>query len=346
MNLFRYLVLCVGVLGAAFVGAEEFPDARAFADECRKRGEAAEVFNLPGNREGWLFLGTELDHLGTGDFWKEEPFGGGGAKDPVKVIAAYKEELEALGVDLVLVPVPAKAAVYPEKLWEKVGVDEGVPVEGSVFATKSFYDELRAAGVEVVDLEPVFRKARRDGTLGKVYCEQDAHWSPEGAELAAKEVFGEIGNADWLKSVPKVDVAVGEPENLKIKGDLVEGDLKDTPAETVVMRRAGGGRMEPLEKDGNSPVLLLGDSHLLVFTDGGGDFHTKGAGFRDHLQARLGFATDVVANRASGEDVARSVLAGKARRDPGYWKKKKLVVWLFSARGFTQGKWREIPAQP
>ena len=41
-----------------------------------------------------------------------------------------------------------------------------------------------------------------------------------------------------------------------------------------------------------SPVLLLGDSHVLVF-QAGGNLHARGAGLADQLALELGFAVDV-----------------------------------------------------
>ena len=32
-------------------------------------------------------------------------------------------------------------------------------------------------------------------------------------------------------------------------------------------------------------------------------------------------------------------------KNPDYWTKKKIVVWLFTAREFTQGKWSVLPAK-
>jgi alginate O-acetyltransferase complex protein AlgJ len=89
-----------------------------------------------------------------------------------------------------------------------------------------------------------------------------------------------------------------------------------------------------------SPVLLLGDSHTLVF-HAGEDMHGTGAGLADQLALELGFPVDVVGVRGSGATPARINLFRRKDNMAG----KKLVIWCFSAREFTEaaGGWRLVP---
>jgi alginate O-acetyltransferase complex protein AlgJ len=97
--------------------------------------------------------------------------------------------------------------------------------------------------------------------------------------------------------------------------------------------------------DGASPVVVLGDSHTMVYRDGG-DMLATGGGLLDHLAASFGFPVDREASKASGGDGARRGLARRAAGDRSFWQGKELVVWVFSEREFTQGRWEPIPAQP
>ena len=45
-----------------------------------------------------------------------------------------------------------------------------------------------------------------------------------------------------------------------------------------------------------------------------------------------------------GAFVDGAEIARRTVKEPDYWKSKKVVVWLFSAREFTQGRWKKIPA--
>ena len=99
----------------------------------------------------------------------------------------------------------------------------------------------------------------------------------------------------------------------------------------------------PLPENPDSPVVLLGDSHSLVFHEGG-DMHARGAGLADQLALELGFALDVVAVRGSGATPARVNLLRRARKDKSYLTGKKVVVWCFSAREWSESLgWDLVP---
>ncbi len=83
----------------------------------------------------------------------------------------------------------------------------------------------------------------------------------------------------------------------------------------------------------------MGDSHTLVFHDP--DLYARGAGLPDHLALHLGFPVDLVGIRGSASTTMRIELL--RRRDN--LKGKKLVVWCFSCREFTESTtgWRKVP---
>jgi alginate O-acetyltransferase complex protein AlgJ len=227
-----------------------------------------------------------------------------------------------------------------------------LPAEGAVTGTGGFVQALAAAGVKAIDLEAVYRAARLRDDSAKLFCAQDAHWSPLGAEMAAAEVYALVANSPWLAGAKRRSVVVGAPEEIAIKGDMADGPFAGLERETLTLRRAGieaDGAIAPLDADPASPVLLIGDSHLRVFTDGG-EFHTRGAGFRDHLQAMLRMPAAAEFNNGDGVYSPRLRVAREARGNPSFWQEKKLVVWCFSARSLTAPpeviKWRELPPQP
>ncbi|MCX6974769.1 MAG: hypothetical protein NTZ94_10835 [Verrucomicrobia bacterium] len=96
---------------------------------------------------------------------------------------------------------------------------------------------------------------------------------------------------------------------------------------------------EPLPNSKSSPIILLGDSHNLVFHSGG-DMHSVGAGLADQLSHQLGFPLDVVAVMGSGATSARRNLARRKDNLAG----RRLVIWCFTSREFTQGQgWTKVP---
>jgi alginate O-acetyltransferase complex protein AlgJ len=106
----------------------------------------------------------------------------------------------------------------------------------------------------------------------------------------------------------------------------------------VVSEKATHGVVEP---DANSPVLLLGDSHTLVYHD----FLAERAGLLDQLALQLGFAPDLIGTRGSGATPVRINLYRRSVKDPGYLAKKKVIVWCFAAREFTEATegWAKVP---
>ncbi len=309
-------------------------DPEAFARLAGERAADAAASNrraVAGDARGWLFLSAELQHIAAGEFWNSpEPPPDG---DPAAAIIAYHEALKALGVTLVVVPVPAKAAVYPDKLSAEHEPD-------AAFASSPFFEKLAAAGVTAVDLEPVFRRERAEQ---KVFCEQDSHWTPWACRLTA-ELITALPDVQAL--FPPAEIVPRAGDEIRITGDLIDAaGGQPLDKETVTVFKAAP---QPVPADDGSAVILVGDSHTVVYSEAGGTIrnHTTGAGLRDHLQARLGLPLAVITTAASGGDGARGLLARKAAAAPDFWNGRKLVIWCFSAREFTQGRWREIPAQP
>lgn len=291
--------------------------------------------------DGWLFFGPELRSVSVGPFWGENAARVSRAaqfQDPLPAIIDFHKQLAGAGIELLFMPVPAKASVYPDKL--DASLDPAGPRLDAACA--AFYDLLRVQGVQVVDLQPLFA-AHRDEPEGPVYCKTDSHWSPRACTLAAAHIAGLLKDRPWLADIPKTPYE-SAPTDLEIDGDLRQY-LKDAtlPKETVhaeVIGTRGGAAITPTEPWGESPVLLLGDSHNLVF-HGGGDMHAAGAGFPDQLARALGFPVDLVAVRGSGATPARMTLLRRRDNLAG----KKVVIWCFTAREFTEatGGWRELP---
>lgn len=323
--------------------------ATAFREACAQQAtKAGDAMTVTGN-DGWLFLANELRHLGVGRFWGEAAAAVSRASkqqeaDPLPAILDFKSQLDALGIELVMVPVPPKAVVFPDKLGDAVAA----PAAGSAPARldavhQEFYKLLREKGVNVLDLTDELL-ANRAGDDGPVFCRQDTHWSGVACILAAKRIAGLLREKDWCKDVKRIEYGQ-KTTSAEISGDLWNAlDEKSRPArETLKLRVISSPGGTPVAPDKSSPVILLGDSHNLVF-QAGGDMHATGAGLADQLAFELGFAVDLVAVRGSGATPARINLYRNGRADAGYFGKKKVVVWCFAAREFTESQgWRVVP---
>jgi hypothetical protein len=310
------LVLLIALAPTALAHADP---AAEFRDLCAKQAAGDETMTVAGS-DGWLFLRSELRHLGVGPFWGEAAAKVSRASspdkaDPLPAIVDFHEQMKKLGIQLILVPVPCKAVVYPEKL--------GGPADGRLDTVhQEFYRLLTDKGVEVLDLTEDFRADRE----AQPYCKTDSHWSGRGIELAAKKIASRIENRDWQKREFQTEA----------RETQITGDLGGT--ETLPLRYVTGG-----EPSRESPVVLLGDSHTLVF-HAGDDMHTRNAGLPDQLAVELGTPVDLIGVRGSGATPARVNLLRLARANPDFLAKKKVIIWCFTAREFTESQgWSKVP---
>ncbi len=316
-------------------------DAMQFRKECAKLAEGAKIMTVKG-KDGWLFLRNELRHIGVGKFW-----GPAAAKvsratnptkaDPFEAIVDYNKQCKKWNVELILLPIPPKAVIYPEKI-TSANVGEK-PVRLDIYH-RQFYQELRAKGVNVVDLTDIFL-AKRYAKSGNMYCKQDTHFSGEACVVAAQILAEQIKKKPWYQDVPKKAITA-EKQQVQIAGDLRRALEDDTvEKETLPLTQVKlDGRL--ITKDPDSPVLLFGDSHCLVFHIGG-EMHAKSSGLADQLANELKFGIDDLGVRGSGAYPARANLYRRAKKGD-YLAKKKVLIWCFTAREFTEAdRWGKVP---
>jgi alginate O-acetyltransferase complex protein AlgJ len=338
------LIFAISSLPRRVVASEM---ADEFRLDCAAKAEAAEKSGATTvlGKDGWMFFAPELRHVGAGAFWGEAAAKVSKATkpeqaDPLPAILDFKAQLDKAGIELLFVPVPPKAIIYPEAVSDKV----------SAASTSSrldphhqaFYELLRRSGVKVIDWVPEFLTARGSTLL---YCKQDTHWSGQACVLAAQGLAKELQTRSWYASVPKQKFS-HETKTIELTGDLRRELGANAPAkESIPVRFVGSrttGALKPVEVDRASPVVLLGDSHNLIF-HAGDDMQALGAGLPDQLALELGFAVDVVAVRGSGATPARVNLLRRAR-EPGYLDRKKVVIWCFGTREFTESSgWQKVP---
>jgi alginate O-acetyltransferase complex protein AlgJ len=314
--------------------------------EFASKAQGAERKNAAASAEadGWLFFAAEFRLLSLGRFWGDDaPKTSRSHKpevaDPMPAIVDFQNQLKARGIELLVVPVPPKAAIYPEKVVPGFDVRTNDPAP----VLRRFYEELRASGIDVLDLTPLFIQ-NRDDKRGGVFCKTDSHWSGLGCTLAAQAIV-ENARGTLPASALRREYAV-EWKELEIKGDLVgllprEHHPKPGPEKIAVRSVSEKGTAGAVQPDPNSPVLLLGDSHTLVFHE----FLAERSGLFDQLAQELGFAPDLIGTRGSGATPVRLSLYRHGLKNPDYLAKKKIVVWCFAAREFTEASegWAKVP---
>ncbi len=290
---------------------------------------------------GWLFLASELRFLKAPTFW------GAAAKsvsrspnpdhaDPLTAIEDFHKQLSALGIHLLLVPVPAKARVYSNQLAPH---DSSLPTPDPF---DSFFQQLDSRRISFVDLRPVL--ARTANPKQATYCKTDSHWSGTGCVLAAQEIAKKLQQSHPAIFPKASDNRFEEKwDQIEITGDLssLAPNLK-VPKETVAVRRISQSN-SAIQPDPSSPLLLMGDSHTLVFHD----FMAEHSGLLDQLAKETSVVPDLIGTRGSGSNAVRVSLLRRSIKDPKYLASKKVVLWCFAAREFTESDqgWQPLPIQ-
>ncbi len=332
----RILAVTLLSLSAAFVQAADEPAAAgALRSLCAGLVKNTEESVVVG-KDGWAFLRSGLRHVSVGRFWGDAALAVSQAssatmKDPLPAIVDYNKRLQALGITLYFMPIPPKAAVYPDKL---PGSIDWNPESSARLDTvhKEFYQQLEKEGVNVIDIMPLLLEARQKQNA-QVFCRRDSHYSGEACERIAAHLAKRFKGMPWLSAATPVEFKAVNKE-VSIQGDMTQlSDAKSIQApETVMLRVITGAGL----KDANSPILLFGDSHNLVF-DSGGEMHATSAGLASQLAFELGIGVDVMGVFGSGATPSRINIMRRASREADFLKAKKVFIWCISAREFTEG---------
>ena len=154
----------------------------------------------------WLFYRQDVEFL-----VQPSPLDVRSAKldNPVKAIERFRDQLKAKGVELLVVITPGKPSIYPERLTGKnsdaagnagaaengnaAGTAAGESAAGLQSHGKKILDSPTRAGFNTVDLyTPLLAAKSRDSEEGPLYLNDDTHWTPRGAEIAADVIAKKV----------------------------------------------------------------------------------------------------------------------------------------------------------
>ncbi len=297
------------------------------------------LLNNPGNkvlmgRDGWLFYKPGVDYLVQRS--EDDSSKLTGPTAAVQAIIRFRDQLAGRGIHLLVVPVPGKATIYPDKL---TGRTDRSAIDSR---TSRLIDSLTAAEVETVDLFQVFQESREtDGGDQKkqLYLARDTHWSPHGVQLAAKAIRDRIEKLGWLNAgsigYRLQSVSIDRVGDIIRMMQLPNGDQHFTPdtirCQQVLLQSTS------YQDDPSSPILFLGDSFSRIYqTD-----HPGSAGLIAHLAHQLRMPLDSIVNDGGASTLVRQQLARRA----GILSGKKLVIWQFVERDIRFGieGWKAVP---
>lgn len=322
----EYIRVCIAAISIYFAASLQASAASPSKTSPTPPSPVAE------GKNGWLFLESELRFLSFPVFWGKPALQTARspkpeAADPLPAIVDFSRQLAGRGISLFVVPVPPKA-------WNSPHVPSRALEGRSSDSLGKFYKQLAAEGVKIVDLRAAFKEQEAAGE--QMYCKTDSHWSGAGCVVAAVTIAKALAAAGVAVSPSPLPVRWTQA---RIRGDLL--DLKQAPpgeVELLQIREIGDA---PLQPNPSSNLLLLGDSHTLVFHD----FLADGAGLPDQLAKETGITPDWIGTRGSGANAVRVSLLRRALKEPAYLESKKAIVWCFAAREFTESEqgWQRLP---
>ena len=315
----RALILGLAASACANPAAPELVE-RFRATCARLAGEASTAGTpIVTGDDGWYFAAAEVAALGG-------PATGTNAT--VSALAAEAESLRRDGIELVVVPVPPKAVIYPDRL--APALDVPIPVPRLDARLQDVYGELQAQGVRVVDLTDAFIRDRFHHE-GPLYCRQDSHWSGVGCVVAAEIAGATVRELDVLGALPEQRYGLAWFAT-PIRGDLWQHLPEPSPREELRAR----GLIEPedsssvaVAQGGDAPVAVVGDTHALVF-HGGEPYHARGAGVAEQLAFELRQPVALHADDGTGSP-------GDFWRLPELGGRTRVVVWFFAAARLLDG---------
>ena len=297
----------------------------------------------------WLFYRPDVDTLTgpgfldpvqlarraeSGEAWEPAP-----QPDPRPAILDFHRQLAARGIRLVLVPVPPKPALQPDKLSPRFAPGAAPLANRSEPAWRA---ELERAGVIVADLAPALAAPAPEPPA----LAADTHWRPESMQRAARLVRGLIEQRALLP--PRAPAGYRASADRAVqRGDLIAllqlpTGQRGYPAESVPLRRIAAPRGGDWRADDRADVLVLGDSFCNIYSLAAMGWG-ESAGFVEQLSYELQRPLDRITVNDRGAGATRRLLARELERGRDRLAGKRLVIWVFAARELTHGDWPLVP---
>jgi len=279
--------------------------------------------------DGWWFYRPGLRYLVESPI--NDPIAHTGPAETLAAIVAFRDQLAERNIQLLVVPVPGKASVYPHKLTRRIGAGQSL----SASHTDALMAALSGEGVEVVDLSNALAAT---GAIEEIdadpsFLARDTHWTPTGLQRAVDAVSDRIRELNWI--TPGNVAYQTRPVQVDRSSDIVrmlrlprveEQFAPETVnCEQVIHPDTG----QPYTDDENSDILILGDSFLRIYERD----EPGSAGFIAHMASALSQPVASIVNDGGASTLVRQELARKAHLLDG----KRLVIWEFVERDVRFG---------
>ncbi|MFH1477825.1 MAG: hypothetical protein ABIH24_10125 [Verrucomicrobiota bacterium] len=304
----------------------------------------------------WLFYRADIDYLTGPGFLNPVQlarraaggeFAGGNEwtpppqPDPRPVILAFHRQLAQRGIQLIIMPIPPKSVIQPDRFTGRFKIG---PLNLQNPSYASFISDLKQAGVLVADVTPVFTGMwSSSGKEEDAYLAADTHWRPETMETAAHYLKQYIDRNFPLPPRPGAGyraqtAVVTNRGDLAVMLRLPKG-ARGYPSESVRLRQILTARGEYWRPDETSDVLVLGDSFCNIYSLDAMDWGAS-AGLIEQLSFELQRPLDRLVINDNGAYATRALLARELARGRDRLAGKRLVIWQFAMRELAFGDWQ------
>ncbi len=282
------------------------------------------------SKDNWLFSGNEKAYLLSETLADHKNFNN--YMQAFNSIKYLSEQLSSRGIDLLVVPTP----VNLEFIAYKFGFKESC---SPALLRKKFMLHLLQNDVEVLDIEPFFRKAISQGSI--VYRPDDSHWAPKAPEILAEQIhlYCKRRYSFPEKSIQRTNYVKKEEEVFfrrhGIYAKLNRPEVQDLSLKVSLVKNEKG---DPYKDSDISPILVFGDSWTEIYRQ-------QSANISAQLAYKLGFPVTYIWNNGGGARLPERLF-----HRPRLLENKKLVIWIFCSKFLWRDaveldkapRWKEI----
>ena len=283
-------------------------------------------------RSSWLFYRQDLDYLTSARPWDKAR----------QAILHVKAQLDARGIQFILMPTPVKPTVHPEQFSRHFDGWPGGPLQPASYST--LIEALERDGTLVFDPAKLLVQAKQE-TGTPQYLMTDTHWQPDAVQLTAERLRDFIAQHLELPLVPSPDYT-GHPVEVANLGDIAR--LLDLPQwqmlyheERVSVRQIRTRQQASWRHTPSADVLVLGDSFSNIYSLAAMGWG-ESAGFVEQLSFLLQRPLDRIIRNDNGAFATREVLARELAGGNDRLAGKRLVILQFASRELAAGNWKLI----
>lgn len=242
------------------------------------------------------------------------------------LIQRFNKVLSSNGISMAVTLVPLKMRIYSEHLPDNIKINDYM--RGNY---ERMSKVLRAAQVNVIDLNTVFLNNPARSSDTPLFFRLDTHWSPAGSMLAAETIKAGIDANPALKKVldatpeENFKMVLGKRKLNSKSRDLVEQLPKDSPdfaREQIIQFNVN--RAQP-PKEG-----LLGNRPVPGVTLVGSSYSHSWTGFPDAIRYTL--QRDILSFSVGADQGSWVGLESYLRDDAFQIQAPKMVIWEMPER--------------